>query len=251
MISESKLKRLTRLKQKKYRLQEKRFLVEGVRLVEEALYAGATETIFCLSDNQPQDRITTLLNAAKKAQVTIKEIDHRSLKDLTETVAQQGIVAVARIPENLELRSLKGDWLYLDQIRDPGNLGTILRTADWFGLTNVALSPGTADPYNSKVVRGAMGAHFHLKICTEATLPPFGLAGYTVLAADSLGQPMGRHKQLLDGNWCLVMGSEASGISEENSHHIDHFISIPGSGGAESLNVAVAAGILLHQLTGQ
>ena len=249
MISENELKRLTRLKQKKYRLQEKRFLVEGVRLVEEALYAEAAEAVLCLPEKQPQDRIAALLNAVEKAKIPIKEIDHRSLKDLTETVAQQGVVAVTRIPENLELRSLEGNWLYLDQIRDPGNLGTILRTADWFGVANVALSPGTADPYNSKVVRSAMGAHFHLRIRTEATLPPFGSAGYTVLAADSLGEPMKKNTLLSRDKWCLVMGSEASGISGENRPHIDHFVSIPGSGRAESLNVAVAAGIFLNQLT--
>tara|TARA_Y100000590_G_scaffold75685_3_gene83608 strand:- start:41306 stop:42058 length:753 start_codon:yes stop_codon:yes gene_type:complete len=250
MISDNELKRLKRLKQKKYRLQEKRFLVEGVRLVQEALYAGATEAIFFLSEKRPQDHIAALLNAAEKANISIKELNQRSLKDLTDTVAQQGVVAVARIPDNLELTTLKGNWLYLDQIRDPGNLGTILRTADWFGVTNVALSPGTADPYNSKVVRGAMGAHFHLKIRTETTLPPFGSAGYTVLAADSLGEPMKKIEQL-DGKWCLVMGSEASGIAEENRPHINHFVSIPGAGGAESLNVAVAAGIFLNQLTGR
>lgn len=251
MISENELKRLTRLRQKKYRHQEKQFLVEGARLVEEALAAKAVEALLYIPDALPSDRIAILLTAAKKINVPIKVIDKKSLKRLTETVTQQGVLAVVRIPENIDFASLEGNWLYLDQIRNPGNLGTILRTADWFGMTNVALSPATADLYNPKVVRGGMGAHFHLIIHREATLAPFESADYIILAADISGEPINRIPSPLEGNWCLVMGSEAFGISEENKPHVDQYISIPGSGTAESLNVAVATGILLNQLTGR
>ena len=251
MISENELKRLARLKQRKQRQQTRRFLVEGVRLAEEALEAGVVETLLLVSEPEMSDRVAALLRAAEKVDVPVKEIDSKSLKRLTDTVAQQGVVAVARMPENLELTPSDGNWLFLDQIRDPGNLGTMLRTADWFGVENVALSPATAAPYNPKVVRAGMGAHFHLRLETEMSLESFSSSDYTVLAADLDGEPMDKLPSLSGGQWCLVVGSEAFGISEDNRPHIDHFISIPGSGRAESLNVAVAAGILLNQLTGR
>ncbi len=139
MISENELKRLARLKQRKQRQQTRRFLVEGVRLAEEALEAGVVETLLLVSEPEMSDRVAALLRAAEKVDVPVKEIDSKSLKRLTDTVAQQGVVAVARMPENLELTPSDGNWLFLDQIRDPGKILTIRKLSglEW-GPTSIS-----------------------------------------------------------------------------------------------------------------
>ncbi|MAG20732.1 MAG: RNA methyltransferase [Candidatus Marinimicrobia bacterium] len=250
MISKTELKRIRSLRQKKYRRQYRRFLVEGVRLVEEALSADADVVAVAHTNELLQsERGAKLIHGIDKHGIPRHEVTEHDLKSISDTVHSQGIIAVASISEPSPIEEAANDtWLYLDSVSDPGNLGTMLRTADWFGLKYVALSPTCADPYNPKVVRSGMGAHFHLNICSSAELSQFKQSGHTLLAANQKGIPLNQ-LPLTDDQLCLVMGSEAHGISDDIMPLVDHLVAIPGAGSAESLNVAVAAGILLYQLT--
>jgi len=250
MLSKNELKRLRSLRQKKYRLKLNRFMVEGVRLVEEAVKAGRVESVFHCSDAFSSERSMALMTELKMKDIPIVEIDEKEMDILSHTVQNQGVVALATIPVHYfsQLGSLKENWLYLDSVRDPGNLGSMLRTADWFGLNNIALSSASADPYNPKVIRGAMGAHFHLNVHPDIPLNDLKKSGKKIIAAIQGTTPISELDVKESEEWCLVMGNEANGISQENQSLADQFVSIPGTGGAESLNVAVAAGILLNQL---
>ena len=156
---------------------------------------------------------------------------------------------MTRIPENLELRSLEGNWLYLDQIRDPGNLGTILRASAWFGITNVALSPGCTDPYCPKTVRAGVGSHFYLSIIRDMNLIEYKNKNFTIIGADQNGTPYSENMINRKTPWVLVLGSESHGISPKNHSLLTHAVSIPRLGIGESLNMAIAGSIVLHQLT--
>ena len=221
-------------------------------LVEEALGSDADVLQIWTHSEFKNEKIINTKN------IPHQEISEKELKKISDTVHNQGIVALLKLPEEISCEMGENkNWVYLDEVRDPGNLGTILRTSDWFGVKQVALSPKCVDPYNPKVVRGGMGAHFHLKIHTEVDLKAIKEMGHTVIAADpkgvssemvleeSFGQVSSYKK------WCLVLGSEVHGISKEIKPLVDQFVAIPGRGKAESLNVAVAAGILLFILSGQ
>lgn len=218
--------------------------------MEEAVSAGADVVAVVHTKELLQDeRGAKLILGIDEHGIPRHEVAQRILTSVSNTVHSQGLVAVVRISAMLDLdRGKKDNWLYLDSVSDPGNLGTILRTADWFGVKQVALSLTCADPYNPKVVRSGMGAHFHLNIHPSAQLDQIRQMGHTILAADQEGIPL-KKLPLITNQFCLILGSEAHGISDEIKPLVDYSVAIPGTGGAESLNVAVAAGILLYQLT--
>ena len=170
------------------------------------------------------------------------------MKQITQTVTPSGVLAVCSLPKITELPStIASNWLYLDKIADPGNLGTLLRSAAWFGTTQVALSPHCADLFNPKVMRGGMGAHFSLQMVTNCDLRQFKSSDHLIIGADHRGM------SIVDFNhnakdWVLVIGSEAHGISKENSNHIKYSLSIPAKGSGNSLNAAVAGSIMLYCL---
>ena len=146
----------------KGRREQGRFLVEGVRLVEEAMRAGVNPVfVFCLPGARERERAAALLAAAESAAARVLELAPRVFETLTDTVSSQGIIAVASIPRVTSPPHPSFN-LVLDQLRDPGNMGTILRAAEAAGAERVVLTPGCVDPWSPKVVRSAMGAHFRL-----------------------------------------------------------------------------------------
>ena len=165
----------------------------------------------------------------------------------------QGIIALAPIPLYKKYKNPPQQSLYLDGISDPGNMGALLRTAAWFGIQSVFRSPECVDPFNSKVVRSAMGAHFYFShfeaISDKKILNDFTKVGMKVIGSDMKGSSI--HTLSLSDikGWILVLGSEAHGISESARSLISTTVTIPGAKGMESLNVSVAGGILLNALT--
>jgi len=223
--------------------------------MEEAVYGHADILqVWYTAKISESERKKHLIREFKKRSIPHGETTLENLDRISETVHHQGIIALIRLPIDLKIETGKQqNWLYLEKIRDPGNLGTILRTADWFGVKHVALSKQCADVYNPKVVRSGMGAHFHLNIYPGVNLNKIKEMGHTVIAADYGGKPIvtnfdSLQHELHATKWCLVLGSEAFGITEESRPLIDLCIAIPGSGSAESLNVAVAGGIILFYL---
>lgn len=242
-----KVKFLHALAEKKYRQREGCFVVEGVRLVEEALKSGAKLKLVMydpdlLERNPRGANIIRELPADRTFPAT-----ERVIKAATETVTPQGIVAAVEMPSP-ERATKEGLAVILDSLRDPGNLGTILRTAEAAGVSTVITTPETVDPYNPKTVRSAMGAHFWLKIIEGedwAAIEELCADRRIVLATAGSGTAY------FENEWtvptALVLGSEAHGASDKALKIAVGRIFIPMRGRAESLNVAVAAGILMFE----
>ncbi|OGC09282.1 hypothetical protein A2V82_15485 [candidate division KSB1 bacterium RBG_16_48_16] len=257
-LTKSHLKYLVSLKRKKARESESRFFIEGSRLCREAIDSSAhiEEIITSPELLSPADY---LVWQGKAESLNLKHViaTAKDFLSLCDTKTPQGIGAVVqKIPAGeLKLQETTEELLLgLDEISDPGNLGTILRTAVWFGLGTVLLSKGCVDPYNSKVVRSSMGALFHLRLVRDTlwqeSLPSLKKAGYRILAAFGYGgvplQQVGK-----TGRDFVLFGGEARGISPSAEPYCDVKVTVPPSGRGESLNVAVAAGIILNYLTNE
>ena len=248
MISKTDIKKLSKLSTKKGRNEYNLYLIEGLRIIRSALRAQAPiNRIFVTArfeESVDYQSISNRFNKMLKPEI----IDEKTMKQITQTVTPSGILAACSLPKITELPStIASNWLYLDKIADPGNLGTLLRSAAWFGTTQVALSPHCADLFNPKVMRGGMGAHFSLQMVTNCDLHQFKSSDHLIIGADHKGM------SIVDFNhnakdWVLVIGSEAHGISKENSNHIKYSLSIPTNGSGDSLNAAVAGSIMLYCL---
>ncbi|MEE9161767.1 MAG: RNA methyltransferase [Candidatus Neomarinimicrobiota bacterium] len=253
-LTQRALKDLRALRLKKHRLARGQALVEGARLVGEALNSQAeVGQVLMTADFARSGQAVALespLHARHLAATTITSVQAEQLADTRQPQGVFAVVALPTEPPPLQ-RLLRPPILILDHIADPGNLGTLLRTAHWFGLQAVWVSAGSADISSPKVLRGGMGAHFRLPALWQGDLAPLadGLpgAGITVLGA-SLGSHPLESLSISGDKWALVVGSEARGLGEFWRHRLDQAVSIGGAGRAESLNVAVAAGIILHYL---
>lgn len=193
-----------------------------------------------------------LLGMLRTAGIEIAEIPPLDFASAAETESPQGVLAVAEIPDrtlaNLSLGA-SARIVVLDAVQDPGNVGTILRTAAALGATAALALPGTVDLWNAKVVRSAMGASFHFPVLptTWAELDAFTTANAVVLwGADADGTPLGSVQA--PARLALVVGNEGAGLSSEARSRTDQLVALPIGPVVESLNVAVATGIFLYQL---
>jgi RNA methyltransferase, TrmH family len=256
MISKAKLKEFQKLSQKKTRESEGLFLVEGVRSVDEALSAGATiEVVFTTKKDADTSEIVRILKLADRKGISTSPLSDPEFARLSDMVTSQGIVAVVHniVQPSLDsIRLVQGKSssiiVALDAIADPGNLGAIVRTCDWFGVSVILLGMGCVELYNPKVIRATMGSVFHLPILENVNLSSelssLRKSGWNILAAELNGaidiRNIRREKKMV-----LVIGNEAHGISAEVSHTATQRVSIPSFGKAESLNAGIAAGVFL------
>ena len=237
----SVVKNAKKLHKKKYR--KSAYLIEGWHLFEEAVQAGVMiEKIFALESYRDQLAIF---------QQTVW-VSEDILLDLADSQTPQGIVAVVQKEEVGQVDFSQGKFLFLEDVQDPGNVGTIIRTADAAGFTGVIVSDKSADIYSLKTLRSMQGSHFHLPIyrmssqrllkeAKEAAIPVLA----TTLSKDSVDY---RELPPIE-NFVLVMGNEGQGISPLMAESADQLVHISMKGQAESLNVAVAAGILIFHLS--
>lgn len=242
------------ISQTKQRRQEGTFVVEGVRLVEEALAAG-WQPMLVFHSRQLSQRGQKSLQILLKTGCELIEISPAVMASLSDTETSQGILAVFPA-STLPLPTNPTFLLITDALRDPGNLGTLLRTGLAAGVQGVLLAPGSTDAWSPKVLRAGMGAHFRLPIHTltwaeiEQTTkirsaPPLTL----YLAASEGGQSAWQAD--LRSPLALIVGSEAEGAGTKARLHADLSLSIPMPGGSESLNAAVAAAILMFEVVRQ
>ncbi len=255
MFSKEKLKELARLKTKKGRKTQGRFLIEGLHLCEEVA-KSSWDAEFLLFTNSFQSSTAgrKLLREFERRKVKTIPVKSDVVKKLTDTVTPQGVICVVKIKkfswEQIWSKS-SSIVLALDQIKDPGNVGTLIRTADAFGIEGVILSTDTVELYNPKVVRSTMGSMFHLPIFEEAdlekTISRLKRRRFKIYGTDTR---QGKDLDKLDysARICLLIGSEAQGLSKNLSHLSDETIRIPTRGKAESLNASVAGGILLYEI---
>jgi TrmH family RNA methyltransferase len=249
MLSKAKIKYLNSLKSKKFRQKYNNFMAEGDKVAKEIITLAneldaqkwlQIEAIFAL----PQwiDENQVLL---KPFQNILTEVDLSELKKISNfQTPNQVLIVVKQFTYNLNNEVLNSNLtLILDEIQDPGNLGTILRIADWFGIPNVIGSLNCADFYNPKTVQASMGAILRIKYFKKDLIPFLNKR----IHIPSYGALLGGEnlfKTQLSKTAFIVIGNEGKGISEEVQKHLKHQIEIPSSGGAESLNAAVATGII-------
>lgn len=247
-VSNDKVKYARSLARKKERVAAEQFLVEGARLLEEASRVGIVPTLvfFERAAINSNARVRQLVIALQKQTREVHEVSATVMRALSDTETQQGIAAVLPLPK-LPAKPDPQFTLVLDRVRDPGNLGTILRTAWAASVDSVLLAPETADPFNPKVVRAAVGAHFNVPIVV-ATWQEIEerLGNVRVYLADAQGE-----LPYTQADWsppcALIIGGEAEGVGDEARLIAADKISIPMPGNAESLNAAVAAAILMFE----
>ncbi len=225
-------------------------VAEGLRLVEELLGSGLPITELFVTEGLQGDEVLWSGPAALLADdVQVIVVTDEVMAAMADTVTPQGVLAVLPIPE---LPAAGGPRFVLipDQVRDPGNLGTMLRTAWAAGVTQVLLPPGTVDPTNPKVVRAGMGAHFHLSIRTVGwDVIASAVEGADVRLAEA-GRGLAYDAVDWRGDVALIIGGEAAGAGGE-AREAAACVQIPMRRGVESLNAAVAAGILLFEAARQ
>lgn len=263
MLSHNTKKHLKKLSQKKYRQEMGEFTIEGVKGVEEAFTTHAhIKTLVVeqkwfepetkkLQSGQGKD-LENILEQAKKNGIEVEFASSKDVQEIKSTETFPGVLAVIKMAAyTLQNFDLSAPIVCLDGIKDPGNLGTIIRTADWFGIKNILLSEDCVDVYNEKVVRSTMGSIFRLTIVESRNLledlekikkQAYGLYGFTMDGVDVRNM-----KQ--DNKAVYIFGSESHGVRAEVQQMVNENYTIPRLGGSESLNVGVAAGIILSKIT--
>lgn len=254
-ITKSEIRAFRALSQKKVRQEQHRFVLEGWRAVKEVLNSHTKLHLVAVLPRYLEDSdYRRILDAIEEKGVPVKEVNDQELSQIAETVHAQGIVAIA------EQRSLSLDQLRLertslvvavDAVSDPGNLGSIVRSADWFDADLLVLGKGCVELHNEKVVRSTVGSILHLPVIEGAdlttALKKFKLAGFSIVALSADGK-LNYADRPADEKSVIVFGNEAHGISSEVRKAVDAVVRIPKYGKAESLNVGVACGIMLAHI---
>lgn len=243
------IKYVKSLKQKKFRGEYQAFFVEGLRFSMEALQSGwdiqwvlMTEEFFKEHGKEP------LLQAFAQKSIQVTE---KILKELSETEHPQGILTVVSMQKTQTPDYAGKRLLLLDCLQDPGNMGTIIRTADAFAFDGILVSEGCVDVYNGKVLRATMGSIFHIPIWQVKTsleaVEGLKAAGYSVYATHLQGENMASEQNTED-KIALIIGNEGKGIAPEVAQAADKWVKIPMPGRAESLNASVAAAIFMYTM---
>ncbi len=250
MLSKNRIKYLASLSKKKHRRIEKKFLVEGTRTVFEGLKSSHIPVEIYITENS-SELTKKIISLAEEKSVQVVETNKDEISKFCDTKTPQSVAALFEMRENTKVTGNK--IVALDCISDPGNLGTIIRTCDWFGVTDIIASVETVDLFNPKVVRSTMGSVFHINYEVAENfverLTELKKKGFPLFVADASGKDMVKIKSEEQGT-VLLLGNEAFGASEQLISIADELIGIKGKGDAESLNVAVAGGILIYELFG-
>jgi TrmH family RNA methyltransferase len=256
-LPQSDLKRLKQLQQKKHRQEQGRLLIEGMRLVREALTSRAViQEVFYTRDFEATQSGMPLLEKLAGTAGRVVLVSARELGSFTDTVHAQGIAAVIRfqtVPPEALLRERGSPRVLVavDAVSDPGNLGSMIRTCDWFGVSGLVLGRNSVELLNPKVVRGTMGSIFHLPVSVDAdllsVLSSAKESGFTIYVTDVHGETHFDHVRYSDRSM-IVFGNEAWGVSDQILQMADTRLTIRRYGSAESLNVSVACGVVLSAL---
>jgi TrmH family RNA methyltransferase len=251
MITRNELKYYVSLLQKKYRKSERKFLTEGKKIVLEGVNSNYTCEIIFITEKflEDENRYILKLKSLGTKIETVKSADFRRISD---TKSPEGIAAVfnTRAPHKTFKDIDDSIVVYLEDISDPGNVGTVIRNCDWFGIKNILLSSESAEIYNPKVIRASMGSIFHTNLFEQialSELSEFRNNGYEFVCSDIKGQSLFRYSK--SEKLILFLSNESRGPSSELLSMANKSVTIPGKGKAESLNVASSSAIILAELT--
>ncbi|MDC3415720.1 TrmH family RNA methyltransferase [Aquibacillus salsiterrae] len=240
-VQNNKVKQWNKLKKKKDREQANVFLIEGFHLVQEA-----NNSDFVIDELIIEEGVEV---PSWITNIQVTEVSTNVFQSLSNTVTPQGIAAVVHMKENKITNDNK--LLLIDAVQDPGNLGTMIRTADAAGFDGVILGDGTVDLYNEKVIRATQGSIFHLPIIRQnlkESIINYRDKGVTIWASTLTDAAVPYHSLPVPKTIGLIVGNEGAGISQEYIEMADHLVHIPIYGLAESLNVGIASGILLYHI---
>lgn len=251
MLTKNELKYYSSLLQKKIRTEEKKFLVEGEKLIHEAVDSGLKCEIIISSHlfyEKNKHAVDQFEKSAERVEI-VKQIDFEKLCD---TKTPQGIVGVFAFPkQSKQIDRNEKVIAAMENVSDPGNMGTILRNCDWFGIVDILISEDCAEVFSPKVIRSSAGSVFHLNIIEPesfyAELQNLKKDGYKILCADLNGEDVYKLKK--NSKTILVLANEANGPSPKILELSDKIVTIPRKGKAESLNVASASAVLFSELT--
>jgi RNA methyltransferase, TrmH family len=239
-VSKAQIKQIRFLHQKKFRQRYHQFIVEGTKSVLEFLHSN----LECIGLYAVLDVIEQ--NAAHFSGVEVFECKDKEMEQITALKSHQGVLAVFAMPEPSEINWNTSHILALDDVRDPGNLGTIIRIADWFGFSQIVCSNTCADCFNPKVVQATMGSLSRIDVVyTDLEKMISENKDFVLTLADMDGENL---NDFLFSKNLIVIGNEANGISPYLKNKPHQKITIPRKGRAESLNAAISAGIILSRL---
>lgn len=234
------------LRNRKERKKSGKFLVEGFRFLSEAFKSECTVDVIFVAENE-NEKFNSYFKNDELKNTKVFQLDEKLLQMLCNTEAPQGVVGIVsiRTPE------IKQDGFYVlcDQVQDPGNLGTIIRTSHAAGASGVIITKGTVDPYNDKTLRSTMGSIFHIPIIEDTNFELINSLknkGYDILAS-SLDTDKNFFQEDITNNLVICVGNEGNGISDYIYSLSNKLVKIPMPGGAESLNVSTAAAIMIYE----
>src|SRR5690625_1999316 len=239
-VQNNQVKEWKKLHRKKYRIETNTFLIEGMHLIEEAFNSDwEIETVIV----QEEMEAPTWMNEENVVFVT-----KRVFKEISQTEAPQGIAAIVNMKTLIPKKEQYV--LLIDAIQDPGNLGTMIRTADAAGFSKVVLGNGTVDVFNDKVIRASQGSIFHIPVVSKDLREEITIlqSKNILVLASALEHAISYESVQVTGKSALIVGNEGSGIKKELLEVADKIVKIPIYGKAESLNVSVAAGILMYYM---
>lgn len=241
------IKEIKKLHERKYRNLQKKFIVEGQRFVKEALESDFEIEYIIISENM-QGKFSDL-KIKEDCQLIVSEA---IFKELCDTKMPQGILAIVK-NKDIHIENNAGFYVLIDKVQDPGNMGTIIRTANAAGANGVILTKGTVDIYNEKTLRSTMGSIFKIPIIIDEDLKfvnELKEDGFRLICS-SLDTDKNFYQVNLGGKVIIAVGNEGNGISDEIYNICDDRVKIPMPGSAESLNVGIASGIMMFEVVRQ
>ena len=250
-----KVKEIIKLNDKKYRKKYQKYYIEGIKLVKEAFKYNDFNIleIFISEKVKSEEKISEIISMATKKDIKIIYTTHDIIEKISEQKNAEGVIAIINIPQNISKEEItEKNFTILENISDPGNLGTILRTYSALGIKEIGITKESVDPFSPKVLRASMGAIFKIKIHIIEdileTLDYFEKEGYNVYLTDMDGENIYKKEFKKEEKNIIIFGNEANGISSKLKNKFKNKLKIPMKDTTESLNISISASVIAYEM---
>lgn len=252
-LTKADISKITSLRVKKYRDASGKYVAEGVKIIKESVEAEINiELIVVMGSVSSTPEVKNIMRLAAKESIPVVVVKDKEFDKLSTLETPSGILAVINKRQKPYIDA-GATYIILDSIKDPGNMGAIIRSADWFGINNIVIGMDSVDVYNPKVIQATMGSIFRMNLIVDQDLPTFiktlKTQNYSILATSLEGKDS--DLKFESKKIAILVGNETKGLNPALLTNANILYKIPGSGNAESLNVSVATGIVLFQLFGK